>query len=72
MKIVAYLGPAGTFGAEAAEKKFKALEGYKLEACKSHENAFDRVYNGTADYCVLAVENSIDGIVSETYHALVD
>lgn len=58
---VAFLGPAGTNTQEAAVQFFGAA----IEAlpCASPDEACHEVASGNADYAVLAIENSIHGLV---------
>ena len=68
-KRVAYLGPPGSFTHEAAMSK---LLHYKMIEESTLENVFDSVYHDEADYSVLPVENSTQGIIALTYHKLVE
>jgi len=65
---VAYLGPAGTFGEEAARRYAPAAE---LIACPSHAAVAKAVDSGGADLGVMAIENSINGSVAETLDILI-
>ena len=65
---VAYLGPAGTFGEEAARRYAPAA---KLIACPSHAAVAKAVDSGSADLGVMAIENSINGSVAETLDILI-
>ena len=62
MKL-AFLGPAGTFGEEAALRYAPAAT---LVPCASHSAVAKAVESGEADAGVLAIENSINGSVAET------
>ncbi len=61
---IAYLGPEATFTHISARQQF----GHKAEflAEKSITDVFDRVEKGEADYGVVPVENSTEGVVSHT------
>lgn len=60
---IAYLGPPGTFGEEAAMRFDPAAT---LVACPSHAAVARAVESGEAEAGVLAIENSINGGVAET------
>lgn len=66
---VAYLGPSGSFSHEATVLKFSK---YDLIQKDTLENVFECVYVEEADYGVLPVENSTQGIIALTYHKLVE
>jgi chorismate mutase/prephenate dehydratase len=61
---VAYLGPEGTFTHLAAMKKFG--EKAKYIPVKTIDEVFKEVEKKRADYGVVPVENSIEGIVTHT------
>jgi len=65
---VAYLGPAGTFGEEAA---IRFREDSERVPCASHAAVATAVEAGAADYGVLAIENSLNGSVAETLDILI-
>ncbi|GAB4329894.1 MAG: prephenate dehydratase [Dehalococcoidia bacterium] len=65
---VAYLGPPGTFGEEAALRY--APEG-DLLPLPSHAAVAAAVESGMADVGVMAIENSINGSVAETLDILI-
>ncbi len=67
MKL-AYLGPAGTFGEEAA---LRYAPGADLLPFPSHAAVAAAVDSGMADAGVLAIENSINGSVAETLDILI-
>lgn len=68
-KRVVYLGPKYTFSHEAALKMFpKAEHFYQL----SPRKVFEMVESGEVDYGVLPVENSATGVISDTFHLLLD
>ncbi|MBN2372534.1 prephenate dehydratase [bacterium] len=61
---VVYLGPEATFTHMAAMKKFGSSTG--LVPVKSIETIFSEVERGRADYGVVPVENTSEGVVSHT------
>lgn len=65
---VAYLGPAGTFGEEAALRYAPDAE---LFPFPSHAAVAVAVESGMADEGVVAIENSINGSVAETLDILI-
>ncbi len=65
---VAYLGPEGTFTQQAALARFGSSA--EMVASQSISAAFSLVANGTVDYAVLPVENTLQGIVGETVDLL--
>jgi prephenate dehydratase len=67
-KRVAYLGPAGTFGEEAAIRHAPGAEHIPLP---SHAAVAAAVDSGMADEGVVAIENSINGSVAETLDILI-
>ncbi|MCC7365091.1 MAG: prephenate dehydratase [Dehalococcoidia bacterium] len=67
MKL-AYLGPPGTFGEEAALRFAPEAE---LLPCPSHAAVAAAVDSGMADAGVVAIENSINGSVAETLDILI-
>jgi prephenate dehydratase len=66
---LAYLGPPGTFGEQAAIAF--ASPGDELIECPSHSAVARAVEGGRADAGVMAMENSIQGSVTETLDALI-
>ena len=67
---VAYLGPPGTYSQTAALNHFG--EAVELLACATIDDAFAEVENGAADFAVVPVENSTEGVVNNTQDCLVD
>jgi chorismate mutase/prephenate dehydratase len=65
---VAYLGPAGTFSEAAVYAGF----GHSVETlpCASIDEVFRATEAGTADYGVVPVENSTEGVVNRTLDLL--
>ena len=65
---VAYLGPPGTFGEEAARR---AAPGAELVPCPTHGAVARAVESGDATTGVMAVENALNGSVAETLDILI-
>lgn len=65
---VAYLGPEGTFSHLAASERFGRLADLKAQA--SIADVFRAVERGAADLGVAPVENTTDGVVTQTYDLL--
>ncbi len=66
--VVAYLGPAGTFSEQAVHLQFgQAVEGL---SCASIDDVFRDVEAGTADFGVVPVENSTEGVINRTLDLL--
>ncbi|MGV3656034.1 MAG: prephenate dehydratase [Noviherbaspirillum sp.] len=65
---VAYLGPAGTFSEQAVYRHF----GHAVDtlACASFDEIFRATEAGTADFGVVPVENSTEGVVNRTLDLL--
>ncbi len=65
---VAYLGPAGTFSEQAAVQFF----GSSIEhvRCASFDEVFHAAAAGSADYGVVPVENSTEGVVTRSLDLL--
>jgi chorismate mutase/prephenate dehydratase len=61
---IAYLGPQGSFTHQAAESKFGAMSSYL--PIGSIKGVFREVNNGKAKFGVVPIENSSNGIVSDT------
>ncbi|MEA2050618.1 MAG: chorismate mutase [Campylobacterota bacterium] len=61
---IAYLGPQGSFTHQAAESRFGAMSSYL--SIGSITGVFREVVNGKAKFGVIPVENSSNGIVSDT------
>jgi len=68
--MIAYLGPEGTFTHQAAAKKF----GKKVDflPCDSIEEVFSSVEKGHAEFGVVPVENSHEGVINYTLDMLYD
>jgi len=65
---VAFLGPEASFTHQAAESKFGAMSAYL--PMSSIEGIFREVDKGTAKFGVIPIENSSNGIVSDTINCL--
>ncbi len=65
---IAYLGPEGTFTQEAALKHF----GHAVSTldCGSIDEIFSQVEKGNADYGVVPIENSSNGVIGGTVDML--
>lgn len=61
---IAYLGPAGTYSQQAAADQFGS--GATLLPLASIDAVFDEVERGRAEYGVVPVENSTEGVVAQT------
>ncbi|MEC5218540.1 chorismate mutase/prephenate dehydratase [Actimicrobium sp. GrIS 1.19] len=65
---VAYLGPAGTFSEQAVYRQFgHAVDGMP---CASIDEVFRAAEAGTADFGVVPVENSSEGVINRTLDLL--
>jgi chorismate mutase/prephenate dehydratase len=66
---IAYLGPAGTFSQQAVNKHFghevEALAETDIDAC------FQSVETGRAEFAVVPVENSTEGVIGRTLDLIV-
>jgi chorismate mutase/prephenate dehydratase len=67
---VAYLGPAGTFSEEAALQFFGAS--IEPVPCVSFDEVFHAATAGTADFGVVPVENSTEGVVTRSLDLLLN
>jgi chorismate mutase/prephenate dehydratase len=67
-EAVAYLGPEASFTHQAAESKFGAMSRYL--PINSIQGVFREVKKGTAKFGVVPIENSSNGIVSDTINGL--
>ncbi|MBA4743404.1 MAG: prephenate dehydratase [Azoarcus sp.] len=65
---VAYLGPAGTFTESAARKHFGAAPAFS--ALAAIDDVFRAVEAGNADYGIVPVENSTEGVIGRTLDLL--
>lgn len=65
---IAYLGPEGTFTQEAALKHFG--HAVKTLDCGNIDEIFHQVEKGNADYGVVPIENSSNGVVGTTIDML--
>jgi prephenate dehydratase len=64
----AYLGPVGTF-TEAALRTITG-DSDQLTPCSNVTAALDMVRNGQADYALVPIENSVEGVVARTLDEL--
>src|SRR5881296_2482070 len=67
---VAYLGPEATFTHQAAIRRFGASLRYSAQ--KTISDVFAEVSRNRADYGVVPVENSTEGVVTHTLDMFVD
>src|SRR6266403_3912559 len=67
---IAYLGPEATFTHQAAIRRFGASLNYAAQ--KTIADVFAEVSRNRADYGVVPVENSTEGVVTHTLDMLVD
>jgi len=67
---IAYLGPEATFTHEAAIRRFGSSLKYSSQ--KTIADVFTEVRKGRADYGVVPVENSTEGVVTHTLDMFVD
>jgi chorismate mutase/prephenate dehydratase len=67
---IAYLGPAATFTHQAAIRKFGSSLRYSAQ--KTIADVFAEVTRNRADYGVVPVENSTEGVVTHTLDMFVD
>jgi chorismate mutase/prephenate dehydratase len=67
---IAYFGPEATFTHQAAIKKFGASLHYSAQ--KTIGDVFNEVAKNRADYGVVPVENSTEGVVTHTLDMFVD
>ena len=67
---IAYLGPEATFTQQAALRKFG--NSLKYSATRTIAEVFQEVSRGRADYGVVPVENSSEGVVTNTLDVFVD
>lgn len=67
---VAYLGPSATFTHLAARRKFGSSTEYLSES--TIKGVFEAVFRGRAQYGVVPVENSTEGVVNYTLDMLID
>jgi chorismate mutase/prephenate dehydratase len=67
---IAYLGPEATFTHQAAIQRFGSSLNYASQ--KSIADVFSEVSKGRADYGVVPVENSTEGVVTHTLDMFAD
>lgn len=68
--LIAYLGPEATYTHQAAMTKFGASVQYL--AIKNITDVFHSVEKGHADYGVVPIENSMEGVVTHTQDMFID
>lgn len=68
MSVYSYLGPAGTFTEAALTPILKP--GDKAVPAVNVTAALDAVRTGTADYAIVPIENSVEGVVARTLDEL--
>ena len=68
MSVYSYLGPAGTFTEAALIPLLKAQD--KSVPAVNVTAALDAVRSGTADYAIVPIENSVEGVVARTLDEL--
>ena len=68
MSVYSYLGPAGTFTEAALIPILKP--GDKSVPAVNVTAALDAVRSGTADYAIVPIENSVEGVVARTLDEL--
>ncbi len=68
MSVYSYLGPAGTFTEAALIPILKP--GDKTVPAVNVTAALDAVRSGTADYAIVPIENSVEGVVARTLDEL--
>src|SRR6187431_3062712 len=67
---IAYLGPEATFTHQAAIKRFGSSLHYAAQ--KTISDVFSEVSKNRADYGVVPIENSTEGVVTHTLDMFVD
>jgi chorismate mutase/prephenate dehydratase len=67
---VAYLGPEGTYCHQAARRRFGASAAFQPERAIS--DVFAAVERGRADFGVVPVENSTEGVVTQTLDVMAE
>jgi len=67
---VSFLGPAGTFSHQAVVRQFGAI--VDLVPAASISEVFSLTERGRASYGIVPIENSIEGVVTETFDNLVE
>ncbi|MGE4608812.1 MAG: prephenate dehydratase [Myxococcota bacterium] len=68
--VIAYMGPEGTFSHLAANQKFGRMAG--LTAVATISDVFSAVERGEADLGIVPVENTTEGVVTQTLDTFVD
>lgn len=70
LQRVAYLGPAGTFSEQAALDYFGS--GIEHVVCTSFDEVFHAAAAGSADFGVVPIENSSEGVVTRSLDLLLN
>lgn len=70
VQTIAYMGPEGSFTHEAAKLQFGSSVRY--QPVRSIADVFREVERGRADYGVVPIENSTEGVVNHTLDMFVD
>ena len=68
MSTYAYLGPSGTFTESALKDITSAAD--QLLPCANVTAALNAVRNGSADFALVPIENSVEGVVARTLDEL--
>ena len=68
MKKVSFQGEHGAYSESAVKKFFK--EEIETVPCNSFQDTLNITENGGSDYCILPVENSIEGTVGQSIDAI--
>ncbi|WP_418179310.1 prephenate dehydratase [Aliarcobacter lanthieri] len=64
---ILYLGPSGSYTQDAAIKKFGLLNSFF--SVNSISNLFEEIEQENADYAIIPIENSLNGLVNDTLNA---
>ena len=69
---IAYLGPVGTYSHEAARLFAKRMDCEEIELieCPSFNEVHEAVDRGKAEFGVMPIENSLEGVVTATLDTL--
>ena len=68
MKKVTFQGEHGAYSESATKKFFN--EEIETVPCSTFEDSLKMIENGESDYCILPVENSIEGTVGQSIDAI--
>lgn len=64
MKTIAIQGQEGSFHQVAAQKLVPGKN--RIFFCETFDDVFEKVFDGTADYGVVATQNTLHGTITET------